>query len=1493
MHRLINKRILLAVATAALTLVIATVVTWLYVGRVGTTDLENWIGRQIVGVLSHHITPRVQFKNLDYQVPRTVVVENLILTAHDRPILQVDWARLELAEVPQRGRPIKVQHIELNTPRLQFIVDAQGNLVGWSDFVKEEAIEHPEKVPTGQRLSDVLVLRHIGIQEGQLIYEDEGNEADRMTLPGINVQLDTPPDAQNPEWHQLLGRLRHDPLIDLELEGRINLDTGLLEIARFQLAAAVGEEQYGTLPPALQNFLRRHEVQGQLIASGQGQIPLDNPASTSASVEAELTDARFRYGETVLPVSTVRLNAQLPDEGIELTVEGVNLAAQQRSFFSVERLSTRVSGIPAEGEPLIIESLEVDRPRVEFATDPGGRLRGWSDLTDIPDLEDRGETDPGQILRAVRLEQFRINAGAVTYHPAALDEPLTVDGIDIALSGEPQENDPEILALTGTLRAGALLEADLGGQLNTNTAVLNLNRFQAVTEIHPDQYDRLPPQARDWVARHEVQGRISASGEATIPLHEPAQTQLEAGVEITAARLRYNDVSIPIGRAQAQLHLPQRTLEAAASDFAMIAGEAPFLAFDDLTATIRFPEDSPIVVDQVRITRPALALVAGPDGEFEGWSRLPLEHSGEDQRGSDGPQVDVGNVEIREGTFTYAPQPDLEPLQLAGINLTVRQSDQNADILQLTGSVSEGWVQAQLAGQLDMDTRTLGIDEFQASTTIRQEDHGQLPQVLQEIVVPIQFAGEITLSANGTIPLDEPSAAQGDLRAELRSGSLSHEGLHVPVSEASVDVSLPDGPFTLAARDVTVRHQADTLLHTETISLESQSLPWGQAPVRIDRIRLEKPALELVQRPEGGLAGWSELGQLTPETPTAQTPPTETPPAPQEPDPQSADGSASFIDRYVLDRLEIAGAQVSYSGPHTRGPLVLDDVDGLLLTRPSDEPAALDFSGQIRQSPLLSVDFEGRYDADARTLTFSTFSANAEIDEEGLAAVPQTMRESLVRQQLGGRFTASWQGTVPLGTSDGQPTGRLQLTANAARLPYSDLVWAVDGLQLQADLPNGPATASAEGLSISTGETQIFSTAALDARLAQLGDTRQPMHIQSVSLESPRLSLLALNQGFVGWDRLGGDGDPQAEPGPRPIIQQLQIRDGELVYAAAPDQAQMVLSGLDLDARLQAPDTDWYALTGRIQRAPLLDADLNGRLNLDEPLLDIQSLRLRAQLAGQQPQVLPPQIQTLVREYAIQGAISVEAQGRVPLEGFEQLDGKVTAAGQNITVGEAHWPIDQLNLTAQADQGAVTARVNAALLGGRLEADADAAMHRDGTFNLKWQAQGLRLENMGGAQGARHAGVLSSRGQLRGRLGTIPDSFSGSGELSVEQGRLMRIPIIEGVVSHLITTPVRLPGLEDRAQAQWQFRPDHLDFTKLNVNSPLISLDGTGQVFYDQRVDLGLRAEVLQRLPRALGDVGKLLEDIGRIGGQVVTYRVTGTISDPRIIPTPLGIGGR
>lgn len=121
----------------------------------------------------------------------------------------------------------------------------------------------------------------------------------------------------------------------------------------------------------------------------------------------------------------------------------------------------------------------------------------------------------------------------------------------------------------------------------------------------------------------------------------------------------------------------------------------------------------------------------------------------------------------------------------------------------------------------------------------------------------------------------------------------------------------------------------------------------------------------------------------------------------------------------------------------------------------------------------------------------------------------------------------------------------------------------------------------------------------------------------------------------------------------------------------------------------------------------------------------------------------------------------------------------------------------------------------------------------------------------------------------------------------------MRIPIIEGVVSHVITTPVRLPGLEDRAQAKWPFRPDHLDFTKLNVNSPLISLDGTGQVFYDQRVDLSLRAEVLQKLPRALGDVGKPLEDIGRIGGQVVTYRVTGTISDPRIIPAPLGIGGR
>src|SRR5690606_30034942 len=108
-----------------------------------------------------------------------------------KPIIAIDRALLELAELPQYGQPIQIKTIELDAPHIllaQRPAEAGGGLIGWSGFVRTR--QEREQAPTGQRLSDVLRLRHVAIRNGQIVY-DAGDGTPPMTLPGIELNLDT------------------------------------------------------------------------------------------------------------------------------------------------------------------------------------------------------------------------------------------------------------------------------------------------------------------------------------------------------------------------------------------------------------------------------------------------------------------------------------------------------------------------------------------------------------------------------------------------------------------------------------------------------------------------------------------------------------------------------------------------------------------------------------------------------------------------------------------------------------------------------------------------------------------------------------------------------------------------------------------------------------------------------------------------------------------------------------------------------------------------------------------------------------------------------------------------------------------------------------------------------------------------------------------------------------------------------------------------------
>jgi len=309
---------------------------WTHLGQTGTTDLEQWIGKQVISIVENHITPSPDIQSIDYQAPSTAIVENVTLTAENQLIMSVNRMVLELSEIPKYGEPIQIQRIELDNPCLRLITTPTGDFVGWSGFVRSAVKEDLDTVPQGQRLSDVLVLRQVTIRNGQLIYDDSDESTEPMILPGINVTLNTSPLPDDPGWYKLAGSFKRDPLFYVNILGRINLDTALLDLDHLDLSAGLNEQQYSTLPPQIQSVLREHEVQGQLNINMKGRIPLKEPALTTGHIQTKLVNAKAVFGKAVLPVERFNLSADLANKTANVKYEIELLGGQTLGRASLE-----------------------------------------------------------------------------------------------------------------------------------------------------------------------------------------------------------------------------------------------------------------------------------------------------------------------------------------------------------------------------------------------------------------------------------------------------------------------------------------------------------------------------------------------------------------------------------------------------------------------------------------------------------------------------------------------------------------------------------------------------------------------------------------------------------------------------------------------------------------------------------------------------------------------------------------------------------------------------------------------------------------------------------------------------------------------------------------------------------------------------------------------------------------------------------------------------
>ena len=294
------------IVLAAVTAFVAALATW--IGGWGSSAAEQWIADQIQSIAGHYLEPRLTIGQFHYQYPRTVVLDDCRLEATEAgetvDILSVRHFTLELAEIPRKNVPIKIERVIMDKPTLRLVTKdrSDGRLFGFSNFLRRD--DPGADVPSDAvKLSDLFQMRWIQIMAGTVVYDPRLSASTPMVLDQISFSSKINP--HRPGTYAVRTELNREHVFFLNIEGIFDLDEIAIELQELSLNLTLNRER-DYLPPQVQKFLSDHEIRGELNGRATGRLTSRDWADSTLEILVDLDDGNLSVDRYQFPVDKIR-----------------------------------------------------------------------------------------------------------------------------------------------------------------------------------------------------------------------------------------------------------------------------------------------------------------------------------------------------------------------------------------------------------------------------------------------------------------------------------------------------------------------------------------------------------------------------------------------------------------------------------------------------------------------------------------------------------------------------------------------------------------------------------------------------------------------------------------------------------------------------------------------------------------------------------------------------------------------------------------------------------------------------------------------------------------------------------------------------------------------------------------------------------------------------------------------------------------------------------
>lgn len=379
------KKVAIALLIVAALAVAGAATLWQLFSK-GVGGFDDWVVREVVDVAEIYLVPDIRFESFDYN-ERTVTLRDVRIIAPDgTDVVTAATLNVTLESIPVMGEGLVISRVEIDGADLRLIrEDSTSQTVsfrGLVPFLETDNIQQQEQVEENKRLDRAFAIKHIALSNCSISYEP-GDDQPTMSLTGISADMDVKPhddDANSPGGlgtYDVQLAIDRSPILSIDLDGAINLDTLALDLTTLALAADLENEQAtGALPGELQRLIEQHDIRGSVRLEATGTVlasaPMDSTLDgtlTLDTVNVAAGDYRFPVESAIVNISVANRLARFPkltiqscggtisanDARIDLsearnaelqwTIEGFELRELLRTHTGGEDAAPKIAGV--------------------------------------------------------------------------------------------------------------------------------------------------------------------------------------------------------------------------------------------------------------------------------------------------------------------------------------------------------------------------------------------------------------------------------------------------------------------------------------------------------------------------------------------------------------------------------------------------------------------------------------------------------------------------------------------------------------------------------------------------------------------------------------------------------------------------------------------------------------------------------------------------------------------------------------------------------------------------------------------------------------------------------------------------------------------------------------------------------------------------------------------------------------------------------------------